>query len=462
MTHSRKTPGRQGPDAGIRRGGRIRENLEAIVGAIAVALLIRTFAAEPYSIPTGSMSPTLLGEHVDLSCGSCNASFSAAAPFQRDANRLPQTCPNCSIAGPAGGECSSCGYPLPGEPAALPAGGGGTCPFCLEEVSESRRASGRNRSGDKILVDKVSYRFRSPRRWEVAVFRRPGLTSMNFVKRIVGLPGEEVALIGGDVVIDGRIASKPDFLQESLWFPVYSTDRAEPGSDAWSEEARGWEWTDEGIVGASEGRTTLRYVRPIRDVQPYNLFREGGEDRRVGDIRLTVEVVVESGEALLVIERNGQKIAAGLSKDGRMWLEVGGEPLEHRVEGAARGPISFGAEVLDGEASVRFGEEEVITVRLGGGPEEILSSGASIGVSGGRSLFTKIEIHRDIHYSTVSDRGGMDFPYQTQPGEFILLGDNSPSSKDSRYLGPVPEQNILGKGFAVFWPPIPGRIGRIP
>jgi len=36
---------------------------------------------------------------------------------------------------------------------------------------------------------------------------------------------------------------------------------------------------------------------------------------------------------------------------------------------------------------------------------------------------------------------------------FFVLGDNSASSKDSRYWGFVPRQNILGKAMIIYWPP---------
>lgn len=38
-------------------------------------------------------------------------------------------------------------------------------------------------------------------------------------------------------------------------------------------------------------------------------------------------------------------------------------------------------------------------------------------------------------------------------GNFFMLGDNSASSKDSRYWGFVPEKNIIGKAILIYWPP---------
>jgi len=44
--------------------------------------------------------------------------------------------------------------------------------------------------------------------------------------------------------------------------------------------------------------------------------------------------------------------------------------------------------------------------------------------------------------------------------DFFVLGDNSASSKDSRYWGYVPRQNVLGKAILIYWPPNRIRIIR--
>lgn len=49
-------------------------------------------------------------------------------------------------------------------------------------------------NGDYLLVDELTYRFRSPERGEVIVFRYPKSPSTYFIKRIIGLPGETVEI----------------------------------------------------------------------------------------------------------------------------------------------------------------------------------------------------------------------------------------------------------------------------
>ncbi len=58
--------------------------------------------------------------------------------------------------------------------------------------------------GDRILVNKFIYRFRSPQRGEVIVFKYPVKPEYKFIKRVVGLPGERVEIIDGVVYIDGK------------------------------------------------------------------------------------------------------------------------------------------------------------------------------------------------------------------------------------------------------------------
>lgn len=58
--------------------------------------------------------------------------------------------------------------------------------------------------GEYLLTDKVSYRMGEPKRGDVVVFKAPPTYKDEFIKRIIGLPGDEVKIEGGKVFINGR------------------------------------------------------------------------------------------------------------------------------------------------------------------------------------------------------------------------------------------------------------------
>ena len=59
--------------------------------------------------------------------------------------------------------------------------------------------------GDNLIVDKISYRFRDPKRYEIIVFPYRYAEDTYYIKRIIGLPGETVQIIDGYVYIDGEL-----------------------------------------------------------------------------------------------------------------------------------------------------------------------------------------------------------------------------------------------------------------
>jgi len=62
---------------------------------------------------------------------------------------------------------------------------------------------------DRIIVNKFIYKFREPKRFEVIVFRypgrKPGEPKKDFIKRIIGLPGEKLFIKDGKVSINGKL-----------------------------------------------------------------------------------------------------------------------------------------------------------------------------------------------------------------------------------------------------------------
>lgn len=59
--------------------------------------------------------------------------------------------------------------------------------------------------GDNLIVDKLTYRFKDPQRFDIIVFPFRYEEKTYYIKRIIGLPGETVQIVDGDIYIDGEI-----------------------------------------------------------------------------------------------------------------------------------------------------------------------------------------------------------------------------------------------------------------
>lgn len=57
-------------------------------------------------------------------------------------------------------------------------------------------------TGDRVIANRLSYLKSQPKRFDVVVFRYPDDESLNFVKRVIGLPGEVVEIKDGKVYIN--------------------------------------------------------------------------------------------------------------------------------------------------------------------------------------------------------------------------------------------------------------------
>ncbi len=74
-------------------------------------------------------------------------------------------------------------------------------------------------TGDYLIIDEISYRFKNPQRGEVIVFKYPQNPSQRYIKRIIGLPYETIEIKDGKVFIDNEELDEKSYLPVSAQTP---------------------------------------------------------------------------------------------------------------------------------------------------------------------------------------------------------------------------------------------------
>jgi len=256
-------PSSGGAESRLLSAGGIREVVESIVIAFVLAFLFRTFEAEAFVIPTGSMAPTLMGRHKDVVCDECGYQFQVSASDEVN-QRTNQSNGVEVIAG--------------------------TCPICRHTMylgaDNGIGKSYPSHKGDRILVEKFSYQFRDPQRWDVVVFKYPLEAQTNFIKRAVGLPGETIRITHGDVFIrqpgetQSTIARKPPAKILAMLQPVYDTEHTLPqvSEGVWPSPwtaAAGWKTDDQRSChtdGTAEGEVWLGYQHLVPSYEDWRAY----------------------------------------------------------------------------------------------------------------------------------------------------------------------------------------------
>lgn len=87
-----------------------------------------------------------------------------------------------------------------------------------------------------LIIDEISYRFNEPERGDIVVFRYPRNPQEYFIKRLVGLPGEEIQIKDGNVIIfneanpDGNVLAE-EYLSEEIKTYGLSEDKVTLGDN---------------------------------------------------------------------------------------------------------------------------------------------------------------------------------------------------------------------------------------
>ena len=366
-----------------------RDNIEALAMAIVLALLLKAFIVEAYKIPTGSMQPTLMG--------------------------LDQG---------------------PGVPAGV-------------------------RVSDRILVDKWTYKVDDPERWEVAVFKYPLDRSKNFVKRICGMPGEHFAIRNGDLwrrdglAEEWQILRRPDDVQRDLWKAV---DLADASGRLWVQTSGdGWQLDGGEIEARGDGRARYGATdAPILDRyyhgypeslrKKLNPLHPRDTNLRVGDLRLEGTVRALPGAEEVAVElREGDAryrftlpgpaapedsrptiAAQGMASAGTNGADSAGAVAETAGRLPADEAIRFAVENLDDRLRLELDGEVIAELEVAPQPNpdarvfvEARGEGADLG---------RLRLLRDIHYTP----GNKAEEYVIPEGHYLMLGDNTQDSSDSR------------------------------
>ena len=84
--------------------------------------------------------------------------------------------------------------------------------------------------GDNLIVDKLSYRFSEPERFDIVVFPYQYQEKTYYIKRIIGMPGEIVQIVDGMVYIDGEMLEE-SYGTETMQYAGVAGEAIELGED---------------------------------------------------------------------------------------------------------------------------------------------------------------------------------------------------------------------------------------
>ncbi len=523
---TKKDPGPKAVEAPARPKETYRDFVEQIVVAFILAFLVRGFEAEAFVIPTGSMAPTLMGMHKEVTCPHCGFEFTVNASDEFE--------------------------PRPGQFRPVSQIVAGTCGNCRAPVRLDEDASF---NGDRILVMKFLYSLPifsggEPNRWEVVVFHYPEQPEVNYIKRLVGLPGEELRIYFGDILTRPIGSDKPFQLQhkplkhqESMQMMVWD-DRYRPREFADRPEWQRWQpqtagaWSEPTagtfVAKASSGWSELRYRNLVPDTEQWESLLVGepmpyppraslisdfyaynsgspyvrqvsdwNSPHWVGDLTLSCRVTssADSGQIRLELVEGGvpNRCVIELST-GEARLYHGdtpvGKPASTVMKGKGTHDLQFanvdGRLTLWVDGQTPFGEGVVYDDGTSAHlvPTEADLSPVGVAANGADVAVSDLVLKRDIYYTLYPgawDYDGLGFSRNTdlsnpsefsllaelkwkdfviKPHHYMMLGDNSPRSKDGRGWGledrdwdegdrsywEVPESLLIGKAFFVYWP----------
>ena len=314
---------------------------------------------------------------------------------------------------------------------------------------------------DRILVDKLSFHLRDPERWEVVIFKYPLNRAQNFVKRLVGMPGEHFRVRYGDLWRRSneqepwQILRRPANVQRDQWKAI---DLGEPvGGEHWAVEgtpqgALRREGREVEAAGAAKLRFAAHGGGPILDTYTHGYplgtqeamakFPEfhASNEHTVGDLRVSgrvraseqlaaLAIVLTEGTRSYRFEIPGPAAPRAEARIGVQWArnEIY-DPRESTVEAprlAAGAWIEFAAQNLDDQLTLELGD---VRLALEIEPATDQTAGVTLELVGGGAGLDDLQVWRDIYYT----EGHTASEWRIPEGCYFMMGDNTQDSSDSR------------------------------
>jgi signal peptidase I len=324
----------------------------------------------------------------------------------------------------------------------------GSCPFAREHGAGE---------GDRVVASRLAYLFGEIRRWDVAVHRFPLDPERNFVKRVVGLPGEELKILAGEIWTRApgsgpfRIARKPLDIQAAVWIEL------DPDSLRSSVDLRRtWE-LDPSTLRVADAELLVDAEARLRCLVDLTDGVEQVEDRRTA-----FDVLPGDGTASVVVEFRGRhgrfEARWSAAEEGTLrHLAAGGTPRMvvpfrtrlrpdrwQRIELAQTDgrAVAF----LDGAPVAEHVFLQTTQDLDGKGEDPDLS----IAVKGPATRIRGLSVARDFHWK--GSRFALpeeEQAYLIPADAFFVLGDNVQNSHDSRGWRRV--RGTLPDGRTVFY-----------
>jgi signal peptidase I len=396
-------------------------------------------------IQGGSMAPCLLGRHIEFACPSCG--FLVICDALDVDGTLSVVCPNCDY---------NFAMPTPG----------------------------RALSGDRLLIDRTAFQARAPRRWEIVAFHRVSQSAELFVKRIVGLPGETIQIIDGDVYANWQIQRKPLRQQRALRIMVHDDEC--PGIEPrWYPREVGSNWArqhghlvhaentgdDIGWIVYDHAKSGVNAPQTSKAVTDYDFYSRGRLQRSeavhpMADIAMSFRVVELHGRGLLSLHAGDGRddfmvqINPGTKKYVvlKNWQKnpqtvIASSDLPGPIHGQTIEVSLFDRQFLFAIAGRTLVTENIDTR----GPPPLTDQPLAIGVQGLGVMVDRLRVYRDVYYTDPPFVGSrsVNYPIVLAEGEYFVLGDNSTISEDSRTWRDerfVSRRSIVGKPFVVIFP----------